>query len=448
MATRELALGLGAKMLGVIMSSVGRARRDEDVMCPKCHAAMEGTGPRDKSILTIVGPTPYTRARYECPACGEARYPGDGALGIEDTSRSPGVQRMAARMGAKEAFQEVATDLYELAGIALSPKDAERIAEGVGEDIERRDALERFNIRMQEPPLCETLKTIPTLYIEFDGTGVPMVPRELEGRKGKQSDGSSKTREAKLGCVFTQTAVDDEGRPVRDPGSTTFTGAIEDAAKFANRIYPEAVRRGLFHAKQVVVLGDGAEWIKNIAQTQFPMAIRIVDFYHAKEHVGELCHAVGVVPQTRDRRHPARAMVGPAGARRHRGHHRTGHRPSAPRPRRKQGRTQGNRVPQQKQGTDALRPIPGTRPVHRLGRHRGRMQKPRRKTPQAIRHAMDRPWRQQHHRPALRNPVTKPIHRLLGSARRVIPTFLTHTRRVIDFRPALATNAGAIAPPV
>lgn len=304
-ALRDAALGDGAKALGTIMTAAGRARRDEDVMCPKCDVAMDGTGPRDKCILTILGATPYTRARYECPLCKEALYPGDVVLGIKDTSRSPGVQRMAARMGAKEAFQEVATDLCELAGIALSAKDAERIAEGIGEDIERRDVAARRLIRAQEPPPCETLKTIPTLYIEFDGTGVPMVPHELEGRKGKQPDGSSKTREAKLGCVFTQTAVDDEGRPVRDPASTTFTGAIEDAATFGKRIYAEAVRRGLYHAKRVIVLGDGAEWVKNLAQTQFPMAIRIVDFYHAKEHVAQLCKALfqkqGLVDQQRER---------------------------------------------------------------------------------------------------------------------------------------------------
>jgi hypothetical protein len=56
-------------------------------------------------------------------------------------------------------------------------------------------------------------------YIAYDGTGVPVVPRETEGRKGKQ--GPSKTREAKLGCIFTQTRVDAEGRPERDPESTS-----------------------------------------------------------------------------------------------------------------------------------------------------------------------------------------------------------------------------------
>ncbi len=55
---------------------------------------------------------------------------------------------------------------------------------------------------------CGLIKTIPIFYISYDGTGVPMIPEELKGRRGKQADGSAKTREAKLGRVFTQTTTD------------------------------------------------------------------------------------------------------------------------------------------------------------------------------------------------------------------------------------------------
>ena len=116
-----------------------------------------------------------------------------------------------------------------------------------------------------------------------------MTPEELRGRRGKQADGSAKTREAKLGCVFTQTTTDAKGFPVRDPRSTSFVGAIESAENFGWRIYGEAVRRGLTQAQQAVVLGDGAEWVKNLAQMHFPEATFIIDLYHARQHVSELC---------------------------------------------------------------------------------------------------------------------------------------------------------------
>lgn len=274
------------------MTLVGRARPPQAVRCPKCHIAMRGTGRRAKRVLTLLGPTTYTRSRYRCPACREISFPGDEALGLVNTSRSPGVRRQAARLGSKETFCEVAQDLLELVGIKLSRKDAERIAETTGEAIEEQDRRERERLRFLPPPPADSPKTIETMYIEMDGTGVPMVPWETQGRKGKHADGSAKTRELKLGCVFTQTTLDKAGRPMRDPASTTFTGAIEDAATFGHRINAEAVRRGVYNARRIVALSDGAEWIKNLVETHFPYAQRIVDFYHAKEHVAELCQAL------------------------------------------------------------------------------------------------------------------------------------------------------------
>ena len=296
LAVRHAALGQAAEALGEFMSVVGRPDRETPVTCARCRVPMRGTGPRTKRILTMLGEVVYTRSRYECPQCGAVRYPSDGVLDLVGTSRSPGVRRQAARLGAKEPFHEVAEDLEELAGIRISRKDTERIAEGIGEDPEQRDRRERERTRFQPPPGIDTPKTIETFYIEADGTGVPMVPWELPGRRGKQPDGSAKTREVKVGCVFTQTTLDGQARPVRDPASTVYTGAIEDAAAFGWRLYALAVQQGLFQARRVVVLGDGAEWIKNLVQTHFPMAQFIIDFYHAKEHVAALCQTLFLRP--------------------------------------------------------------------------------------------------------------------------------------------------------
>lgn len=112
-----------------------------------------------------------------------------------------------------------------------------------------------------------------------------MVPHETEGRQGKDETGRAKSREAKLGAVFTQVNVDVEGRPIRDEGSTTYVGAIETAEEFGQRIFTEAIRRGARFAEQMIVLGDGAPWIWNLAAEHFPGAIEIVDLYHAREHL-------------------------------------------------------------------------------------------------------------------------------------------------------------------
>ena len=234
-----------------------------------------------------MGPATYRRSMYECPSCSDIRYPCDEELDVVGTTRTPGLRRMMARAGSNSTFKEASEDLNIYAGVNVSAKDIERVAEGIGEHVTTWAEKERQDVI--QFAVANDKETVPILYVSYDGTGVPMTKGELDGRKGKQPDGSAKTREAKLGCVFTQTSIDEKGRAMRDPDSTTFTGAIESAEDFGWRIYGEAVRRGLRSAERIVTLGDGAEWVKNIADTHFPGATHIIDLYHAKEHVSKLC---------------------------------------------------------------------------------------------------------------------------------------------------------------
>lgn len=289
-ALRAAVLAAGAKFLGELISGTGSGRRETPVVC-ECGAGMESHGLREKRLLTILGPTTFTRSMYECPECGATRYPGDEELDIAGTTRSPGLRRLMARAGGRESFREGCEDLRIYAGVEVSVKDVERVAENAGGDMERWSRKER-DVLVTKPEPERRENTIPILYVSYDGTGVPMVPAEVKGRKGKQPDGTAKTREAKLGCVFTQTTTDDDGFPLRDPESTTFVGAIEGAETFGWRIYAEAVRRGLHEAEKVVIIGDGARWVSGIAAMHFPMAIRIIDLYHAREHVANLCKLI------------------------------------------------------------------------------------------------------------------------------------------------------------
>lgn len=286
-ALRRAALSAGATVCTELLKGTGQGRRSEQLICG-CGQIMRSTGVKRKILTTILGPVPFDRSRFECPQCGVSRYPGDEELDVAGTTRSPGVRRMMARAGSRQPFKEAREDLRVYAGIEISPKDVERVAERIGETIEAWQRTENEELLAAAVPINNG-KTIPVLYIEMDGTGVPMVPSEVTGRKGKQPDGSAKTREVKLGCVFTQTSTDSEGFPVRDTDSSSFIGAIETADSFSNRIQAEALRRGLYEAEKVVVIGDGAAWIRQIVEMHFPHAIQIVDLYHAREHLSDLC---------------------------------------------------------------------------------------------------------------------------------------------------------------
>jgi hypothetical protein len=236
---RAAVLAAGARALEQLLDGIGSGPQAEAVACPSCGRRMESQGRRPKRVLTILGEVRYCRTRLECPSCRTALYPGDELLDIDGTTRSPGLRRMMARAGSKSTFKEGRDDLKMYAGLGVSAKDVERVAEAVGSDMENWMAHERKRL-LADRPTGLVAKTIPILYIEADGTGVPMTRQELAGRKGKQPDGSARTREAKLGCVFTQTILDDEGYPTRDPGSTSFVGAIEPVEQFGPRLYAEA----------------------------------------------------------------------------------------------------------------------------------------------------------------------------------------------------------------
>ena len=126
------------------------------------------------------------------------------------------------------------------------------------------------------------------MYVLMDGVQIPVVAAETEGRTGRIEGQRARTRECKLGAVFTQTSVDKDGRPIRDPDSTSYVGAVETADEFGYRIYTEAWRRGWEWATTKIVIGDGAVWIWNLADQHFPGAIQIVDLYHARQHLWDL----------------------------------------------------------------------------------------------------------------------------------------------------------------
>ncbi len=242
----------------------------------KCHPN------RQIQMRSIFGPVELRRNYFFSPQEGTGRYPLDQALGLVG-SFSPALVRLGARAAAGEGYQAASEDLAALAGISIEGRQIQRLVNQIGPNVTA--ALEQGQNTDSH--------LIPLLYVEVDGTGVPMVAEELAGRKGKQQDGSSKTREVKLGCVFTQAKRDEQtGLPVRDPHSTTYVGSFETAEDFGARIRREALRRGSGRAVKIVFLGDGAAWVWEIARVNFPSALCIVDLYHALERLHELCQGL------------------------------------------------------------------------------------------------------------------------------------------------------------
>lgn len=200
---------------------------------------------------------------------------------------------MVSLVASEGSFMEGAMLLHELAALDVSEKCVERTARKIGAAI----------IQDEATIVNEKQNRSTTVYVGVDGTGIPMRPDELSGRDGKQPDGSAKTREVKECVVWTADSRDEKGNPVRDPGSVSYSAAIESCSwsragmsdevpPFASRVERELTRTGYYLAPCQVFLGDGAPWIWNLAEMIAPGAIQIVDLFHAKEHLSLLANAI------------------------------------------------------------------------------------------------------------------------------------------------------------
>jgi hypothetical protein len=261
--------------------------RDQRTVACACGQQAHYQELRSKPVLTAVGQVEVARPYYLCPHCHTGQFPADVELDIENTQLSPGVRRMQAVVGQEAPFDHGRQQMKLLADLEVTTKSVERTAEAIGEDIAARQRREMQRAVQLDLPIVLG-KPVRILYVQMDGTGIPVVPKETVGRQGKTEGQPSHTREVKLGCVFTQTTCDQEGYPIRDPDSTTYIGAVETAEEFGKRIYLEAWDRGWSRAEKKVVMGDGAEWIWNLADQHFPGAVQIVDLYHARQHLWDL----------------------------------------------------------------------------------------------------------------------------------------------------------------
>lgn len=235
---------------------------------------------RSKRVQSLLGSFKLSRGYYETAA--DRIFAMDKLLGLVD-SYTPGLAKIMCRAaGTDGAYDEAQETLKIYAGVDVPSSQIRKMVQKIGPD------LAKWN-HDREETRCEK---VPTLYVSYDGTGVPMRKVETQGRKGKQPDGTSKGREVKLGSIFTSQQFDEEGHPIRDPGSTTYVSSFEDAQDFGALIRQEARLRGAACAGRVSVLGDGAHWIWNLARINFPDARQILDFYHACEHLTVLASAL------------------------------------------------------------------------------------------------------------------------------------------------------------
>lgn len=239
---------------------------------------------RYRQVVTLAGPIQLLRAYYLGPQGG--RCPLDEQLSLYH-QYTPAVAQLMCWAGAMDpSFEQASQTLQRFAGLDIPNRQIPRVVQHY---CAHATAWMHNRTPQRQPARVEILN------LQADMTGIPMRPEELQDVRGKQPDGTAKTRQIKLGCVFTQSR-DAKGNPQRDPFSSTYVSTFAEVSDFSAMLHAEALKRGYASARTVVFLGDGAEWIWNMVQDRFRGAVEIVDFYHACEHLHLLCQTLEADP--------------------------------------------------------------------------------------------------------------------------------------------------------
>jgi hypothetical protein len=303
---------MGRSLLEGILNSRLREQRPVARRQGSCGHRQRLVGERPKELLSLVGPVTFVRPYYQClevpeadKSCTHGEAPDDAVWGVKPRRTTSGVQREISYLCGRLTFEEAAESLCRHVPLGMSARQALSLMRPVGEALAMAEdrqvkslQVEAKQARRQRREERQT-KEIERLYIELDGVLARMrrgsVPMEKEERQRK----GDVYREIKAGAVFRA-----ERGPKRSelvPGVYVDTPEQDSMRYVARRtakggfdwlLYQLAEQCGLSQAQQVVVVGDGAPWIWNLAAEHFPEAVQIVDLYHAKEHVWDVAHAV------------------------------------------------------------------------------------------------------------------------------------------------------------
>jgi hypothetical protein len=223
---------------------------------------------RTRTVMSLFGALDVSRSRYRDGSrwC----YPLDEAMGLMgQRGWTVGVQEAVSLLSCECSFQTVADLMDRQLGLPISAPTVQSLAEGIGQRAEALQAAAR-----QGPP--KDVKPVDTLIVAVDGC------------QARQRDG---WHEVKVATIYSN-----EGRcPISNRSKLRdkeYFATLENAQGFGQALWDRAVGWGIQQVRRMVVMGDGAPWVWNLADLHFPGAIEIVDFYHAVEHLWEVGEAL------------------------------------------------------------------------------------------------------------------------------------------------------------
>jgi hypothetical protein len=237
-----------------------------------CGGILKANGRAARRIVTLAGEVSLTRQRYRCGACAAEVVPHDEVLGLEPRMQhSLGVRERGLRLVTELSYAKTARTLDELRGLPVSHGQLHRWVADEGRRIEadiaaRQDAV--FGDHPERDPTPRGREA--DVWVMADGTMV--------GDRG-----SGTHMEVKLGLVFSGT--ERTGKDRRRLLDRHYVGDTGSWTTFAERFTAACAAMGVYEARRILFVSDGAAAIRWIRERSFPTAIELLDWYHLTEQL-------------------------------------------------------------------------------------------------------------------------------------------------------------------
>lgn len=278
---REWQQRIGRDMQAQTLGSLERHRRKGKQRCPSCQEEVYWSRYEKRNYISSLGEVVIERAYYHHRACHTGWVPLDEQLQLGSQELSPLVQEMVGYLGAWMPFAAAAQYLAKYHGIHISHDTANNTTVQIGEALQaQQQAAVQAAWEKQLLPASEVEYSPKHLYISADGIH-HLLP-------------SGESKEIKVAAVYeTEAHQDSQGQRTLHAVKIEYVVAT-NAEDLARAAYLLAVKRGVEHAEQILVVGDGANWIWNRVATMFPpqRTTEIVDFYHASEYLWDAAKAI------------------------------------------------------------------------------------------------------------------------------------------------------------
>jgi len=285
---RQALLQIGQFLLGAWIMLQEGPYPPTEIAC-RCGQKAHYQRKRAGVLFTVLGMVHYTRAYYLCSHCHQGTCPLDEQLGLRPGEISAELESLLGMTGALMTFGKGSDLFTRLTLVDISPQSMDKATQNMGAEVTR---LEREWCKASEDALALTRqerapKDERRLYGTLDATKVHTHEREDEEDQG--------WRDLKVGAWFESDAPPPEG-PQEDwdvhARNLTYYCDIAPAQEFGKLLWATGIQREALRAKEIVFLGDAAEWIWNLVQEHFPEAVQIVDWFHAAEHLETVAKAV------------------------------------------------------------------------------------------------------------------------------------------------------------